>query len=158
VASWGRIDSSCPAGGHRGVGTGAAHTHVGDPELDGEEETMRIAVAACGRELTSQVDGRLGRAPWFLIVDTKTGEIEAIENEGAGAVSGSGPKAAEMMATHSVDCLIAGHCGPNAFAALAAYGIDVVTGATSSVHDAIEDVKAGRLKAARRPDVKGHWS
>ena len=119
---------------------------------------MRIAVAASGKDLSSEVDDRFGRAPWFVIVDTTTGDVEAIENEGAGQISGAGPKAAEMIASREIDCLVAAHCGPNAFAALAAYGIDVIVGPKTTVNDAIEQVKSGKLKAASRPDVKGHWS
>jgi predicted Fe-Mo cluster-binding NifX family protein len=119
---------------------------------------MKIAVAADGKDLSSKVDDRFGRAPWFLIVDTTTGGVEAIENEGASQASGAGPKAAEMMARRNVDCLIAGHCGPNAFAALAAHGIDVIVGANLTASDAVEQVKSGKLTPAERPDVEGHWS
>jgi predicted Fe-Mo cluster-binding NifX family protein len=118
---------------------------------------MRIAVAASGKELTSAVDDRFGRAPWFLIVDTSTGDVEAIENDGAGQMSGAGPKAAQMIASREVDCLVAGHCGPNAFAALAAHGIDVFVAPKATAADAIEDVKAGKLTRASQADVKGRW-
>ena len=119
---------------------------------------MKIAVASGGKDPSSMVDDRFGRAPWFLIVDTSTGDVEAIENEGANQPSGAGPKAAEMIARRNVDCLVAGHCGPNAFAALAAHGIDVVVAEGLRVSDAIEQVKSGKLAPAERPDVEGHWS
>lgn len=119
---------------------------------------MRIAVAASGKELTSEVDDRFGRAPWFLIVDTATGDVEAIQNDGAAQTSGAGPKAAQMIASREVDCLVAGHCGPNAFAALAAHGISVIVAPKTSVADAIEEIKSGRLTPAAQADVKGHWS
>lgn len=119
---------------------------------------MRIAIAASGSDVSSQVDERFGRAPWFLIVDTTTGDVEAIQNEGAGEISGAGPKAAETIASRDVDCLIVGHCGPNAFTALSAFGIDVIVGASATAAEAIEQLKSGELKAAGRPDVKGHWS
>jgi len=119
---------------------------------------MRIAVAASGKELTSTVDDRFGRAPWFLIVDTSTGDVEAIENEGAGQTSGAGPMAAQVIAKRDVECLIAGHCGPNAFAALAAHGIDVFVAPKATAADAIEDVKTGKLRPASQPDVQGRWS
>jgi len=119
---------------------------------------MRIAVAASGGDTSSQVDERFGRAPWFLIVDTTTGDVEAIENAGAGEISGAGPKAAETIASREVDCLIVGHCGPNAFTALAAYGIDVVVGVSDTVAEAVRKLESGELRATGRPDVKGHWS
>jgi predicted Fe-Mo cluster-binding NifX family protein len=127
-------------------------------DADTEEDTMRIAVAANGNDLLSAVDDRFGRAPWFLIVDTETGDVEAIENDGSSQMSGAGPKAAQMIASREVDCLVAGHCGPNAFAALAAHGIEVVVAPKTSVADAIEEVKSGKLKPATQPDVKGRWS
>ena len=36
---------------------------------------MKIAVTAQGGELTSELDPRFGRAAWFVIVDTDTGEL-----------------------------------------------------------------------------------
>lgn len=119
---------------------------------------MRIAVAANGKDLKSEVDERFGRAPWFLIVDTETGDVEAIENDGIDQMSGAGPKAAQMIASRDVDCLVAGHCGPNAFAALAAAGVEVVLAPKTAVADAVAGVESGRLAPADRPDVGGHWS
>ena len=41
---------------------------------------MKIAVTSTGRTIDSEVDVRFGRSPYFLIVDTDTMEVEAIEN------------------------------------------------------------------------------
>ena len=107
---------------------------------------MRVAVAAQGEDTSSLVDDRFGRAPWFVIVDTTTGDVEAVENPGVKELSGAGPKAAEMMARHEVDYLIAGHCGPNAFVALGAHGIDVIVGARGRWPRRSRSLRAGNSK------------
>ncbi len=52
---------------------------------------MKIAVTAQGGELTSELDPRFGRAKWFVIIDTETGEHEGLDNStGVNASSGAG--------------------------------------------------------------------
>ena len=113
-------------------------------------------MSATGNDTSSRVDARFGRAKWFVIVDTKTSGFEAIGNPGAAEQYGAGPKAAERLATQHVDCVITGHCGPNAFQALDALGIDVVAGVNGTVGDAADRLVHGELRAIDRPDVRWH--
>lgn len=120
---------------------------------------MKIAVTAQGNETSSQVDPRFGRARWFVIVDTESGEAEAVDNSsGAGAMSGAGVTAGQVMAERGVTTVITGHCGPNAYRTLAAAGIKVVTGAEGTVAEAVEKFRNGELGGADGPDVQGHWT
>ena len=117
---------------------------------------MRIAVSAADGDVSSRVDERLGRAAWFVIVDTKKEGFESVRNPGVGEQCGAGPKAAEILAAQEVDCVLTGHCGPNAFQALTAFGIDVVVGVEGTVEDAVERFNRGELKAADHADARGH--
>jgi predicted Fe-Mo cluster-binding NifX family protein len=52
--------------------------------------------------------------------------------------------------------VLTGHCGPNAFRALTAAGVNVIVGVQGSVSEAIERFKSGDLRTAGGPDVGGH--
>src|SRR4030042_2416072 len=94
---------------------------------------MKVAVSASSPYLESPVDPRFGRCPYYLIVDPKTMAFEAVENPHVGASSGAGIQAAQLVAQKSVEAVLTGRCGPNAFQTLKAAGGKVVDGATVTV-------------------------
>ena len=119
---------------------------------------MKVAVTAQGRELNSPVDPRFGRAKFFVIVETETGEFTAADNtQNLNAVQGAGIQAGRNVVELGVQSVITGHVGPKAFSTLQAGGVQIYTGADGTVADAIEQFKAGRLKQASGADVEGHW-
>lgn len=119
---------------------------------------MRVAVTSQGKELTSEVDPRFGRAACFLIVDTDTGEHRAVDNsQNLNAAQGAGIQAAQTVAGQRVDAVLTGHCGPKAFQVLRQGGIEVYLGATGTVAEALERLDQGDLEAAAGHDVEGHW-
>jgi len=119
---------------------------------------MKIAVTSRGAELESEVDPRFGRARYFVIVDTETGESQAVDNEqNLNAAQGAGIQAAQLVAQQGVEALLTGHVGPNAFRALSAAGIKIYSNAEGTVGDAVEQLKAGKLAQAEGADVQGHW-
>jgi len=119
---------------------------------------MRIAVTSQGNETSSQVDPRFGRAQWFIVVDTETGEHEAHDNaQNLNAVQGAGVQAAQNVAGLRVQAVLTGNCGPKAFRVLEAAGIRVCLGATGTVQSAVERMMAGECNAADGPNVQGHW-
>ena len=54
--------------------------------------------------------------------------------------------------------VLTGHCGPKAFRALTAVGIDIYTGASGTARDALDQLEAGKLERATEADVGGHWA
>ena len=119
---------------------------------------MKVAVSSEGKTLESRMDERFARAPFFMFADTETGELEAFDNNSTmNAAHGAGVQASRLMAEKGVEVVITGHCGPNAFRALNAAGIKVVTGASGTVSEVLAKLKSGELKPASNPDVKGHW-
>ncbi|MBW2146876.1 MAG: NifB/NifX family molybdenum-iron cluster-binding protein [Deltaproteobacteria bacterium] len=119
---------------------------------------MKIAVTSSGKDLSSQIDPRFGRAAYFLIVDTETMEFQVVDNtQGMGFSHGAGPQAAQKIVDHNAKVLLTGNCGPNAFRALQAAGIEVVINVAGAVKEAVERYKAGELQAADTPNVPGHW-
>ena len=49
---------------------------------------MKIAISASGPDLSSAVDPRFGRCPYFLFVDPDSMDFEAIENPNISSASG----------------------------------------------------------------------
>lgn len=118
---------------------------------------MKICISASANSLDAPVDPRFGRCPYFVIVDSETMQFEAIPNMASGVMSGAGIQAAQTIANRDVEVLITGNVGPNAFQALSAAGIKIVTGASGTVRDVIERYKRGELKETGAPTVGGHF-
>ncbi|MCD4840456.1 MAG: DUF5320 family protein [Methanosarcinales archaeon] len=109
---------------------------------------MKICVTSNGPTMDASVDPRFGRCQYFVFVDSETMEYEAMPNPGIGASSGAGIQAAQTIADKGVGVVITGQVGPNAIQTLGATNISIVTGASGTVSDAIEQYKSGRLQAA----------
>ena len=118
---------------------------------------MRIAISATGPSLDAEVDPRFGRCQYFIIADPQTMEFEAVENASAIAAGGAGIATAQMIAGKGAEVVLTGNAGPNAYQTLSAAGIQVITGVSGRIRDAIEGYKAGRFQATSQPTVKAHF-
>jgi predicted Fe-Mo cluster-binding NifX family protein len=118
---------------------------------------MKICVSAASNRIDSPIDPRFGRCPYLLIVDSETMQFEIIQNLASGATGGAGIQAAQTIARTGVKVLITGNIGPNAFQALSAAGIKIVTGASGTVREAVEKYKRGELSETGAPTVRGHF-
>ena len=118
---------------------------------------MKLAVTSQGPELTSTVDPRFGRAKCFLVVDTETDRIRVVDNSvNLNATHGAGIQAGRKVAELGVEAVVTGNVGPKALGTLKAAGVRVYTGATGTVADAIEQLKANKLMLTVRSGVAGH--
>ncbi|MDY6910901.1 MAG: NifB/NifX family molybdenum-iron cluster-binding protein [Chloroflexota bacterium] len=117
---------------------------------------MKIAVSATGTNLDAEVDPRFGRCQYLIFVDTDTMEFEAQSNANIAASGGAGISTAQAVAGQGVEAVLTGNVGPNAHQVLAEVGIQVITGVSGKVSDAIESYKDGRLKQSSGPTVKAH--
>jgi predicted Fe-Mo cluster-binding NifX family protein len=118
---------------------------------------MKICVSATANNLEAQLDPRFGRCLYLVIVDSETIQFEAIPNMAAGATGGAGIQAAQTIANKGVKVVITGNVGPNAFRALSAAGIEIMTGASGTVREVIEKFKRGELPRTGAPTVGGHF-
>ena len=119
---------------------------------------MKIIVTASGDTLESPVDPRFGRAEKFIVYDEQTGAFEAVDNStNRDLPQGAGIQAAGLVAELGAKCIITGHCGPKAFTALEAAGVQIFVGAKGTVGEAIDRFKAGELESASGPNAEGHW-
>jgi predicted Fe-Mo cluster-binding NifX family protein len=120
---------------------------------------MKLAVTSQGTGLDSPVDPRFGRAKYFIVVDTDSGESSAHDNtQNLNATQGAGIQAGQSVARLGVEAVLTGHVGPKAFTTLTAANVAVYTGISGTVKEAIEEFKQGLLAQAAQADVEGHWS
>lgn len=119
---------------------------------------MKIAVSAQGEGLKARVDPRFGRAKYFVVYDTESGECQAIDNAvNLNAAQGAGIQAAKKVVELGADALLTGNVGPKAFATLEAGMVAIYTGADGTVVEALEAMKDGKLEQAGAATVDGHW-
>ena len=78
---------------------------------------MKIAVASEGKDLDSEISGRGGRAPFYLVFEDKK-LVETIKNPFAAGGGGAGFSVAYMLAEKKVGLVIAGKVGGNMISAL----------------------------------------
>jgi predicted Fe-Mo cluster-binding NifX family protein len=118
---------------------------------------LKVAVSSSGNSLTSLVEPRFGRCPYFVIVDTDSMKHEIVPNKAVGSAHGAGIGAAQLVASKDVKVILTGNVGPNAYSALSASSIRIVSGVTGTVKEAVERFKKGELKDTGGPTVGGHF-
>ena len=121
---------------------------------------MKIAITAQGKELSSEIDLRFGRAKWIIVVvvDSETGDFTAYDNVvNLNATQGAGIQTGQNIANTGVEAVITGNVGPNAFKTLNAAGVKIFLAETQTVQQALDSFKAGKLKEGNGANVEGHW-
>ncbi len=118
---------------------------------------MKIAISASGTDQNAQLDPRFGRCQYFVIVDTESGETTSVQNPAQFAGGGAGPQAAQTVADQGAEVVLTGNVGPNAHRALQAAEVTVVTGASGTVSEALQNYKEGKYSAAENPTVRPHF-
>jgi len=119
---------------------------------------MKIAFSSSEPENNSMVDPRFGRAKYFIVFDTDTNENSVVDNTvNLNALQGAGIQTAKNTVDLNVDCVVTGNMGPKAFTVMKSAGIQVFTGASGSVSDALLAWKNGELHEADKANVEGHW-
>lgn len=116
---------------------------------------MKICLSSTANNLDAELDPRFGRCSYLLIVDTDTLQFEAISNTAAGSSGGAGIQAAQTIVDKGFKVVITGNVGPNAFKALSAASIEIMTGASGSIREVLEKFKSGKLQKTGVPTVEG---
>jgi predicted Fe-Mo cluster-binding NifX family protein len=104
---------------------------------------MKIAITSMGDNLESKVSERFGRAPYFIIYDTDTGDFTAVKNGAEAVEHGAGPRAVKLITDSGADVIITGNLGVNAMESIKSSGMKYFTGITSdkTVSQIIEEYK-----------------
>jgi len=103
-----------------------------------------------GGGLDALVDEHFGRAPTYTILDTATDTVEVAENTSE-HMGGTGLPA-ELLTTLGIDVLLCSGLGGRAIQMLSEAGIEVYTGFTGTVGEAVVTWRTGGLKAADDSD------
>jgi len=120
---------------------------------------VKVAFTTSGNTLDAPMDPRFGRAEGFIVYDTDSEKFEAVDNRQVlNSAHGAGIQATEAIVRKGADCIVTGHCGPNAFRALTAANIRIYTTQAATVSEALEAYLAGALSTMKSADVEGHWS
>ena len=109
---------------------------------------MKAFISVKEASLDSMLDERFGRAAYFIVVDTDSGEIvKSINNEYINDAHGVGIKAASIAVKENVDSVIGPNFGPKVLEVLKAAGIKMYTSEVKKIKDIIEDYKNNKLSA-----------
>ncbi len=121
---------------------------------------MNVAVSAVSNDIKQQVNPVFGRCPGYVIAKIEGKELKEtkfVKNPGAETGMGAGIAAAQAVAGHSVQAVITGNVGPNAFAVLQQAGIKIYLTTGSSVEQALQQLAEGKLSEMPNSNVPGHF-
>ncbi|GAB6175226.1 hypothetical protein JCM16814_01170 [Desulfobaculum senezii] len=105
--------------------------------VPGMKTYTRFAICSAGTTRTARVEPVVGRADYFYIYDTATGEETAVPNPHRDEQEGCGVNVARTLAEQGVEAVLAGNCGAKAARALREAGVKVSYPFTGTVDDAI---------------------
>ena len=107
---------------------------------------MKVAISAGGTTSNSPIGRRFGVSPYLIIVDLDTGEREAVRNPGSSGQRGAGVQAIVLVISKGVNAVVTGYCSPTARKHLESNGVDVFTGFSGTVEDAVEIYRKGEIQ------------
>ena len=114
---------------------------------------MKIAISSTGKDITSQVDVRFGRCPYFIIVDIEDKKVKnkkIVKNIAMAQGGGAGISAAEIVGNEKVDAVITVNMGPRAFDVLRQLGIKIYQ-SQGTVEGVIQKFINGKLEEIKAP-------
>ena len=114
---------------------------------------MKVGISSSGTTFESNVGPRFGKCRYFIIYDTDSGIFSYIENQERQVIEGGGIKVAHMISDMEVDSVITGNIGPNAYGVLSSDLIEVYSGVTGTVENAINRFKNDELELASESDA-----
>ncbi|MBN2120492.1 MAG: NifB/NifX family molybdenum-iron cluster-binding protein [Candidatus Omnitrophica bacterium] len=118
---------------------------------------MKICITSQGNNLDSKVDPRFGRCQYFIIVNAETLEFEAIENPNIETMGGAGVQSGQLVAETGVRAVLTGNVGPNAFQTLSSAGLEVITGVSGTIKEAVEKYKKNEFTPTQGPSVNSKF-
>lgn len=113
---------------------------------------MKIAISADGSSLDAKVANRFSAAEYLLIIDVDSGEFEAVTNPVITHQHGAGVQAIVLAVSKGAKAVLTGYCSPAVANQLKANGIEILTGMTGTVRDAVEQYK--KVPTMRAPETR----
>lgn len=107
---------------------------------------MKIAIPVDQSNIETTISTSFGRAPFYLIYDTKDNSSTFITNTAAMASGGAGIKAAQLIVDQDVKALITPRLGDNAAKVLMQSNISLYKSSVASAKASIDALIAGTLE------------
>ncbi|SMC34504.1 NifB/NifX family molybdenum-iron cluster-binding protein [Papillibacter cinnamivorans] len=119
---------------------------------------MKIAIPVDENKPSTGVCVSFGRAPYFMIFDTVSGENVFMDNSAAASQGGAGIKAAQFIVDAGAEVLLTPRCGENAAQVLSAAGVRMYKTTAGSASDNVAAFRAGNLQPLleTHPGFHGH--
>jgi len=112
---------------------------------------LQIGVAAEDNSgLEAKVSMHFGRCPYYVIVEEKNGEIGPLSRMIANPYFSSHGEPGQIpsfLKEEGIEVIITGGMGPRAVGFFNQFGIEVVTGASGKVKEAVDSFLEGELKS-----------
>jgi predicted Fe-Mo cluster-binding NifX family protein len=108
---------------------------------------MRIAIASeDNKGLEGMVSAHFGRCPYYVLVDADQSEVVSIQAIQSPFYGGHGEgDVPNFIQAQGAKVMISGGMGPKAIGYFNQFGIEVATGASGKVGDALKNYLEGRL-------------
>lgn len=107
---------------------------------------MKLAIPVDQQNVETNVCTSFGRAPYFMIYDSKTKESEFIDNSAAASAGGAGIKAAQVIVDSGAEVLLTPRCGKNAADVLEGAGIKLYKTVKPLAQENIDAFEASELE------------
>lgn len=108
---------------------------------------MKVFVSARDAGMHAAMEPQFGHAPWFVLVDTETGECSSHENSAARVIThGADARAAGLAADLGADAVVSGCVEDDAAWVLDAVGVQAYLATGGTVADVVEQLQQGSLR------------
>jgi predicted Fe-Mo cluster-binding NifX family protein len=101
--------------------------------------------------LNAPVSLRFSRCPFFLFVETDSGQAEALPNPALGLLEDAGLQAARFVVAHGVQAVLAAMIGRHAQRVLQEAGITIYEPDLPSGQQVVDSLRSGRLPIRTGP-------
>ena len=113
---------------------------------------MMVCITARAAGIEAPIETGLAHAPFFVFIETETGEVHSVANALCGGRQGAGPRAARFVAEYGSRAVVTGWVGAEAAQVLRDAGITLATlTGEQTVTEALEAFRAGLLRAGTPP-------
>ena len=117
---------------------------------------MIICIASSETTTDGIISPIFGRCPYYIFYDTEKDSYEALSNPSVTMGGGAGIQAAQFVVNKGVKTVISGNIGPNSAGVLQSAGIEMITGITGLVKDAVAKFKSNELHSTGRVTQAGY--
>lgn len=130
--------------------TTAGRNDRGCNEVNGTRARWVAIPARDGQGLSSLMDPRFERAPFFVLVDLRSGRVNTLPNAAVMEVHGNGATASPLFGERGVGAVVVRRCGPKVAQRLDPLGIEIWTSSVgTTVGQVLQQLLAGALNRVR---------